>query len=67
MVEAKRVSQLRNFIRRTLIEQLAGSRPGESYHLATSKNMFLEPDDGGIEDSDKERIKKFLGDLGILH
>ena len=66
MVEANHVSQLRNFVRHILKERFAGSKPEEDYRPATSKNMFLEPDEGGIEDSDKERIKQFLGDLGIL-
>ena len=60
------ISQLRRFVRAILLEKLSGSEPEDAYHPATSKNMFLEPEDGGIEDSDKERIKKFLGDLGIL-
>ena len=66
MVEDLKLSQLRAFVKRILSEELSGSHPEEGYHLATSKNMFLEPDDDGIEGSDKERIKKFLGDLGIL-
>ena len=66
MVEDRKLSQLRMYVKKILSEKLSGSQPEESYVNATSANMFLEPDDGGIEDSDKERIKKFLGDLGIL-
>ena len=66
MVEGKSASQLRRYIKKILSEELSGSHPEEGYTRATSKNMFLEPDDGGIEDEDKEKIKKFLGDLGIL-
>jgi hypothetical protein len=66
-VEYRSLSQLRSYIKSVLLEKASGSHPEEGYTLATSKSMFLEPADGGIEDEDKERIKKFLGDLGILH
>ena len=66
MVEDKSTSQLRRYIKEVLSKKSSGSQPDEKYTLATSSDMFLEPEDGGIEDSDKERIKKFLGDLGIL-
>ena len=45
---------------------VSGSQPGEGYKNATSKNLHLDSQSGGIETQQKDRIFTYLNAMGLV-